>query len=192
MAVNRSRLIDEKFIQMLSQESAVFSPNPNQLLCEESGLDGAKAIEIFSSMVSSRHLDIHARELKKDKESFYTIGSSGHELNSVVGALSRYNDPAYLHYRSGAFFLQRAKQDPSISAEFDVLRGMVASSDEPISGGRHKVFGSVPLFVPPQTSTIASHLPKAVGAAFTIARQKRLHIPSPLPEDSIVLCGSMD
>ena len=42
MAVNRSRLIDEKFIQMLSQESAVFSPNPNQLLCEDSGLDGAE------------------------------------------------------------------------------------------------------------------------------------------------------
>ena len=71
MAVNRSRLIDEKFIQMLSQENTVFSPNPTQLLCEDSGLDGAKAIEIFSSMVSSRHLDIHARELKKDKESFY-------------------------------------------------------------------------------------------------------------------------
>lgn len=192
MAVNRSRLIDEKFIQILSQESAVFPPSADQLLCEKSRLDGSKAIEIFSSMVSSRHLDIHARELKKDKESFYTIGSSGHELNSVVGALSRYNDPAYLHYRSGAFFLQRAKQDPSVSAEFDVLRGMVASSDEPISGGRHKVFGSVPLFVPPQTSTIASHLPKAVGAAFTIARQKRLNIPSPLPEDSIVLCSFGD
>lgn len=192
MAVNRSRLIDEKFIHVLSQDNTVFSPNPNKVLCTQSQLSGAQAIEIFSSMISSRHLDIHARELKKDKQSFYTIGSSGHELNAVIGAISRYNDPAYLHYRSGALFLQRAKQDPNVSAEFDILRGMVASSDEPIAGGRHKVFGSVPLFVPPQTSTIASHLPKAVGAAFTIARQKRLNIPSPLPEDSIVLCSFGD
>ena len=192
MAVNRSRLIDEKFIHVLSQDSTVFSPNPNKILCTQSQLTGAQAIEIFSSMISSRHLDIHARELKKDKQSFYTIGGSGHELNAVIGAISRYNDPAYLHYRSGALFLQRAKQDPNVSAEFDILRGMVASSDEPIAGGRHKVFGSVPLFVPPQTSTIASHLPKAVGAAFTIARQKRLNIPSPLPEDSIVLCSFGD
>ena len=121
MAVNRSRLIDEKFVHVLSQDNTTFSPSPDQLLCEESDLDGRKAIEIFSSMISSRHLDIHARELKKDKQSFYTIGSSGHELNAAVGALSRYNDPAYLHYRSGSFFLQRAKQDPSVSAEFDIL-----------------------------------------------------------------------
>ena len=65
---------------------------------------------------------------------------------------------------------------------------MVASKDDPISGGRHKVFGSKELFIPPQTSTIASHLPKAVGAAFSIARQKRLKNNLPVSEDSIVIC----
>ena len=70
MAVNRSRLIDEKFVHVLSQDSTVFPPNPDQILCSESALDGRTAIEIFSSMISSRHLDIHARELKKDKQSF--------------------------------------------------------------------------------------------------------------------------
>ncbi len=192
MAVNRSRVVDENFIALLSKDTTIFPSNPSKILCSASNLTGSIAIDILSSMFSSRHLDIHARELKKTKQSFYTIGGSGHELNSVLGALSRVDDPAYLHYRSGAFFLQRAKKDSSVSAEFDILRGMVAASDEPISGGRHKVFGSVPLFVPPQTSTIASHLPKAVGAAFTIARQKRLSIPSPLPEDSIVLCSFGD
>lgn len=192
MAVNRSHVIDQNFLSHISKQSSSFVSNPNTLLCAESGLTGAKAIEIFSSMISSRHLDIHARELKQDLQSFYTIGSSGHELNSVIGELSRQTDPAYLHYRSGAFFVQRAQKDPSVSAEFDVLRGLVAASDEPIAGGRHKVFGSAPLFVPPQTSTIASQLPKAVGAAFTIARQKRLNIESPLPSDSIVICSFGD
>ena len=44
----------------------------------------------------------------------------------------------------------------------------------PISGGRHKVFGSVRWGIPPQTSTIASHLPKAVGMAVAIDRAARL------------------
>ena len=192
MAVNRSHVIDQNFISHISRQPTSFASRPQVLLCPESGLTGSQAIEIFASMISSRHLDIHARELKQDLQSFYTIGSSGHELNAVVGALSRKTDPAYLHYRSGAFFVQRAQKDPSVSAEFDVLRGLVAASDEPIAGGRHKVFGSVPLFTPPQTSTIASQLPKAVGAAFTIARQKRLNIQSPLPSDSIVVCSFGD
>ena len=38
---------------------------------------------------------------------------------------------------------------------------MLAAADEPIAGGRHKVFGHPDLAVLPQTSTIASHLPRA-------------------------------
>ena len=48
----------------------------------------------------------------------------------------------------------------------------MASSEDPISGGRHKVIGSKKLNIPPQTSTIASHLPKAVGTAFSMIEQK--------------------
>jgi len=39
-----------------------------------------------------------------------------------------------------------------------------AAADEPIAGGRHKVFGRHDLAIIPQTSTIASHLPRALGA----------------------------
>ena len=49
-----------------------------------------------------------------------------------------------------------------------------AATDEPISGGRHKVFGRRDLNVIPQTSTIASHLPRAVGVAFSIGRAGKL------------------
>ncbi|MEC8278270.1 MAG: thiamine pyrophosphate-dependent enzyme, partial [Myxococcota bacterium] len=86
----------------------------------------------------------------------------------------------------------RSKQHPHVHGLFDVLLGLVASADEPIAGGRHKVFGSLPLNIPPQTSTIASHLPKAVGAAFSISRQKRLNISPSIPNDSIVVCSFGD
>src|SRR4029078_13707534 len=90
-------------------------------------------------------------------------------------------DPAFLHYRSGGFFMARARQLPGITRAVDALLGVVASSDEPIAGGRHKVWGSRPLWIPPQTSTIASHLPKAMGLAFSLARARRLRRPHRLP-----------
>jgi len=61
----------------------------------------------------------------------------------------------------------RAWKLPGQTPIFDHLLAVCASAEDPISGGRHKVFGSRALWVAPQTSTIASHLPKAVGAAVT-------------------------
>ena len=54
------------------------------------------------------------------------------------------------------------------------------------------MFGSRALWIPPQTSTIASHLPKAVGAAFAIERGRHLKHALPVPEDAIVLCSFGD
>ena len=70
--------------------------------------------------------------------------------------------------------------------------GVCASAEEPIAGGRHKVFGSVPLWIPPQTSTIGSHLPKAVGMAFAIERAARLKLSLPVPNDAIIACSFGD
>jgi len=92
---------------------------------------------------------------------------------------------AFLHYRSGGFFIHRGSQVPGTTPILDVLLGMVAATDEPIAGGRHKVFGSVPMHVPPQTSTIASHLPKAMGTAFAIGRRARL---TGIPTEDIAVC----
>src|SRR6185436_12652277 len=70
------------------------------------------------------------------------------------------------------------------------------SAEDPISRGRHKVWGSRRLWVPPQTSTIASHLPKAVGTAFAIGRARRLgrdlQADAGLSSDSIVCCSFGD
>ena len=149
-------------------------------------------IDIFESQVISRHLDFKARKLKEKGLGYYTIGSSGHEGNAVFGHVFPYTDMAFLHYRSGAFMVQRSKQCEGENPIKDILLSIMASKDDPISSGRHKVFGSVRLNVPPQTSTIASHLPKAVGAALSIVKANELKLVSKLKNDSIILCSFGD
>jgi 2-oxoisovalerate dehydrogenase E1 component len=103
----------------------------------------------------------------------------------------RVDDPALLHYRSGAFYLARAAQ-AEIDGLRDVMLGVVAAAVEPIAGGRHKVFGRKELAILPMTSTIASHLPRAVGMALAIDRAARLGVASPWKADAIVLCSFGD
>ncbi|GAB4053420.1 thiamine pyrophosphate-dependent enzyme [Catellatospora paridis] len=178
----------------------------------DSGLTGTMARELFDAQVTSRHLDLAARRLRADGAGYYTIGSAGHEGNAGVAAALRPTDPALLHYRSGAFYAARAAQlaEGKVDAIRDVLRGVVASAAEPIAGGRHKVFGSTDLNVIPTTSTIASHLPRAVGLAFAVERSRQgldargpsgrhaadsgqpVLVPPAWPRDAVVLCSFGD
>src|SRR6185295_1868459 len=118
-------------------------------------------------------------------------GSAGHESNAAVALALRPTDPALLHYRSGAFYLARAGQVGRDGVP-DILHGVTAATEEPIAGGRHKVFGHHELAVIPQTSTIASHLPRAVGVAFAIERARKLGIDCTWPLDAVVLCSFGD
>jgi 2-oxoisovalerate dehydrogenase E1 component len=156
------------------------------------GLTGEQAIAVFDAQAGSRHLDLAARYLRAEGRGFYTIGSAGHEANAAVAFALRPSDPALLHYRSGAFYLARAAQVPGSQPLRDVLLGLVAASDEPIAGGRHKVFGHYDLAVIPQTSTIASHLPRAVGIAFSIGRAGRLGVRCSWPSDAIAVASFGD
>jgi 2-oxoisovalerate dehydrogenase E1 component len=193
MAVSRASVVDQNFTEAIAAMSpATPRTDLDSPVRPGARLSARQALELFESMLSSRHLDLASRELKARGESFYTIGGSGHEANAAVAAALRPTDPAFLHYRSGGFYQQRARQVPGVSPLFDVLLGCTGSSDEPIAGGRHKVFGSLPLNIPPQTSTIASHLPKALGAAITIDRSKRLGLPLDIPDDSVVVCSFGD
>ncbi len=155
-------------------------------------LKGRQALSLYEAMVASRHLDLAARYLRREGPGLYTIGSAGHESNAAIAAALRPTDPALLHYRSGGFYCARAHQVPGSTPLRDVLLGMVAAADEPIAGGRHKVFGNASLAVIPQTSTIASHLPRAVGLGFAIERAHRLNQPCPWPADAIVVCSFGD
>ncbi len=164
-------------------------------------LTGSLARDLFDAQLASRHLDLAARWLRDFHEGYYTIGSAGHEGNAAVAAALRSTDPALLHYRSGGFYCARAllshaeggKHGGLPAAIRDVLRGVVASAREPIAGGRHKVFGHPDLEIIPTTSTIASHLPRAVGVGFAIERARRVPPAAPVwPADALVVCSFGD
>lgn len=184
---NRAEIIDENFVNFV--QKGRFPEARSTTTIAESGLTPAGFMDLFETQMMSRQMDLRARILKNQNECFYTIGSSGHEGNAVWGKVFRLTDMAFVHYRSAAFMIQRAKQIPGSTPLYDTMLSFVASSEDPIAGGRHKVFGSYPLMVPPQTSTIASHLPKAVGAAFSIGRARDMKLETAvMPDDAIVTC----
>lgn len=151
------------------------------------------AVSLYRSGCLSRALDRQSRAMQRAGQGFYTIGSSGHEGLAAVAAALRPTDIAFLHYRDATFQIARAEQVPGQTIARDMLLSFASSSEDPISGGRHKVLGSRALMIPPQTSTIASHLPKAVGAAYSIGAARR-HRPEHaiLPDDAIAYCSFGD
>ncbi len=177
--------IDEHF-------TATVSAMTEHPLADGSSLTLPNCLALFDAQLGSRHLDLAARWLRSNGKGYYTIGSSGHEGNVAVAAALRPTDPALLHYRSGGFFLARAQQVTGSDPLRDVLLGLVAAAAEPISGGRHKVFGRHDLNIIPQTSTIASHLPRALGVAFSIARTRKLGVACPWPDDAVTVCSFGD
>jgi 2-oxoisovalerate dehydrogenase E1 component len=167
-------------------------PDPAAPVRPGSRLSGATLLAIFDAQAQSRQLDFAARWMQQEGRGYYTISSAGHEGNAAVAAALRPNDPALLHYRSGAFYCARAQQVTGIDPIQDILLGMAGSADEPIAGGRHKVFGRAELSIVPTTSTIASHLPRAVGVALGIGRAAKLGVPCPWPRDAVTVASFGD
>jgi len=193
--LNRAQVVDENFLEFVRQRASRPPSAKRSLgdaIAPDSPLTGRDLIELFESQIVARHQDIVAREMRARNEGFYTIASAGHEGNAVLGRITRHTDMAFLHYRSGAFMAERARKVPKVDFVRDTMLSFAAACDDPIAGGRHKVWGSVPMCVPPQTSTIASHLPKAVGAALALHRAVRLGVKTPIPSDSIVVCSFGD
>lgn len=185
--------IDDYFTATISAMAAAQRrPADDEPIRAGSALSARACLALFDVALGSRHLDLAARYLRSRGKGYYTIGSSGHESNCAVAAALRPTDPALLHYRSGAFYLARAALVESRDTLRDVLLGCVAATDEPIAGGRHKVFGRYDLHIIPQTSTIASHLPRAVGVAFSIARAKKLGVSCAWPDDAVTVCSFGD
>lgn len=185
--MDRVQIVHENFLRRVAAQdlpgtgSAVGSLTP------------AAALGLYRAQVLSRALDLQSRVMQKAGQGFYTIGSSGHEGMAALGHVLRVDDIAFLHYRDAAFQIARADKAGQSGMMRDMLLSFACSVEDPISGGRHKVLGSRPLMIPPQTSTIASHLPKAVGAAhaITLARRNRPEH-AILPRDGIVMCSFGD
>ncbi|MEL3954833.1 thiamine pyrophosphate-dependent enzyme [Stenotrophomonas bentonitica] len=194
--LNRAEICDANFIDFVQQwrgdPAPTPTPAPDAPILPGSTLDAQGFAELFESQLISRHLDLMARVLRVQNKVFYTIGSSGHEGNALVARLARHTDPAFLHYRSGGFMAERFRKLPGMDPVMDAALSFAASRDDPASGGRHKVWGSRPLWVLPQTSTIASHLPKALGTALAIESGRRIGHTLPIPGDSVVICSFGD
>jgi len=193
--VNRAKVCDENFQEFVRQYSggvATTKPSGHDPVVPGYLLGASDFLELFESQMISRHLDLMARVLRVQNKVYYTIGSSGHEGNAMVARLTRHTDPAFLHYRSGGFMAERFRKLPGMDPVMDSALSFAASKDDPASGGRHKVWGSKPLWVLPQTSTIASHLPKALGTAVAIEAARGVGHTLPVPEDSIAICSFGD
>lgn len=185
--MDRAQIVHENFLRRVGAGDLPENEVPATELSHE------KLLELFQSQCLSRQLDRVSRDMQKAGNGFYTIGSSGHEGMACIADALRVTDMAFLHYRDAAFQIQRSKQVPDQNMTWDMLLSFAASSDDPISGGRHKVLGSKQLNIPPQTSTIASHLPKAIGAAHSIGLAKRIKPEhQALPDDAIVMCAFGD
>ncbi|WP_147652459.1 thiamine pyrophosphate-dependent enzyme [Vulcaniibacterium gelatinicum] len=192
--VNRAEICDQNFVEFVKGWNGPRDVRPaaHEPILDGSALDAQGFRELFESQLISRHLDLMARVLRVQNKVFYTIGSSGHEGNAMVARLTRHTDPAFLHYRSGGFMAERFRKLPGMDPIMDSALSFAASAEDPASGGRHKVWGSKPLWVLPQTSTIASHLPKALGTAVAIEAAPRIGHTLPVPQDSIVVCSFGD
>ncbi|MCB2123180.1 MAG: MFS transporter, partial [Rhodobacteraceae bacterium] len=185
--MDRADIVHENFLRRVSAGDLPAGTPPAGPLSPEG------AVAAYRAGCLTRALDRQSRAMQKAGQGFYTIGSSGHEGLAAVALALRPTDMAFLHYRDAAFQIARAGQVPGQSIAWDMLLSFAASSEDPISGGRHKVLGSKTLNIPPQTSTIASHLPKAVGAAYAVGAARR-HRPEhrELPDDAIVYCSFGD
>jgi 2-oxoisovalerate dehydrogenase E1 component len=193
--VNRAEICDvnfQEFVRDWNGRADTGARDSHDAILDGSALDARGFRELFESQLISRHLDLMARVLRVQNKVFYTIGSSGHEGNAMVARLTRHTDPAFLHYRSGGFMAERFRKLPGMDPVMDSALSFAASKEDPASGGRHKVWGSKPLWVLPQTSTIASHLPKAFGTAVAIEQARRIGHKLPIPDDSIAICSFGD
>ena len=192
--LNRAEICDVNFSDFVKSWNGTPDAKPaaGEAILDGSALDAKGFRELFESQLISRHLDLMARVLRVQNKVFYTIGSSGHEGNAMVARATRHTDPAFLHYRSGGFMAERFRKIPGMDPVMDSALSFAASAEDPASGGRHKVWGSKPLWVLPQTSTIASHLPKALGTAVAIEAAKRIGHQLPVPDDSIAICSFGD
>ena len=181
--MDRADVVHETFLRRVAAGEYPAGRLPGGPLTAE----GARVV--FAAACASRALDRQARVMQRGGQGFYTIGSSGHEGMAAVALALRGDDMAFLHYRDAGFQILRgmvAGGDPV----WDMLLSFAASAEDPISGGRHKVLGSRALMIPPQTSTIASHLPKAVGAAYSMGLPRQEH--ALLAADGVVVASFGD
>src|SRR3954463_4317158 len=122
---NRADAVDRNFVKNVQEGH--FPIARSQTSLAEAGLSATDFMDLFETQMMSRQMDLRARILKNQNECFYTIGSAGHEGNAVWGKVFRLTDMAFVHYRSCALMIQRAKQLMGSMPLYETMLSFVAS-----------------------------------------------------------------
>ncbi len=190
---DRTSTVHENFLTFLDSFSrSDQEPDEPCVNIRDTDLSSDELMELMKSQLASRQMDLVAREMRSDGSGYYTIPSAGHEANAGLAEALRTSDPCMVHYRSAAFMLHRVFRSTGSRPLLDLMRSFAASFSDPVAAGRHKVFGDADTMVPPQTSTIASHLPRAAGLAFGIDHADQIDHDPPVPADAIMCCSFGD
>ena len=135
--------------------------------------DAGTLLRMFDAQAAARWLDVVARGLRLSGPSTRTRDAAGHEAGAAIALAVRPGDPAMLHHRSSAFFLARAEQAGHRDAVLEVATGLVAAGTGRGRGDPHTAYGHPDLAIV-RTSVLGSHLPRAVGIAWSAGRQSRI------------------
>jgi 2-oxoisovalerate dehydrogenase E1 component len=151
-------------------------------------------IDLFEAQAASRWLDVAARRMEATGQGRHTIASAGHEGNAAVALALRSNDPALLHHRSSAFYLARTALAGLEDGMLDIALGLAGAAERPATGGRTPGLAHPDVAILPQSPTVAGHLPRALGLAWTIGRQQRTRGGERLkwPDDAVAVASFGD
>ena len=134
------------------------------------GFSKKELIDIYSKMFISRTLDNKQLILLKQGKGFFHIGATGHEAAELAAAknINPNIDYSYPYYRDQAYCIGLGMTSK------EILLSFLAKNDDPNSGGRQmpQHFGSKTLNIVSQSSPTGTQYLQAVGAAFTVKRDK--------------------
>ncbi|HST85403.1 MAG TPA: transketolase C-terminal domain-containing protein [Kineosporiaceae bacterium] len=151
-------------------------------------------LDLFDAQAASRWLDVAARRMQATGDGRHTIASAGHEGNAAVALCLRSNDPALLHHRSRAFYLARTALAGLDDGILDIALGLAGAADQSATGGRSPGLTHPDVAILPQSPTVAGHLPRALGLAWTLGRQQRARGGERLkwPDDAVAVASFGD
>ncbi|WP_255365644.1 transketolase C-terminal domain-containing protein [Micromonospora sp. II] len=192
--------------QRATPASSAVAPAPSAVIPEPSATPAPAATPALPAAVPESHdlpaqrgtgQDSHINPTSQEQRSTQRPGAGGEAGSLPVGA------SIVVDADGGATvgvpdLPQPAPDDAFAAAARDVLRGIVASVEEPAAGGRQKLFGRADLAVVPTAANAGSHLPRAVGLGLALERLRRGTRPADgepaaaWPADSVVVCSFGD
>ncbi|HKK07673.1 MAG TPA: thiamine pyrophosphate-dependent enzyme, partial [Gemmatimonadota bacterium] len=138
------------------------------------GLEDEDLLELYRTMVTSRHIDDREMSMKRQGKIFFQISGAGHEaINVAAGKAMRPGyDWLFPYYRDRALCLQLGV------TPLEMFLQAVGAADDPASGGREMPshFGHRKLNIPTSSSPVGSQYLPAVGCAEAVVRAAKIGV----------------